>query len=221
MLRRLPPKFARIQGEFRDREFSVLDVGCGNHSATATKRVFPRCKYYGIDRESYNNSKSDFAEMEVFYELDLESDPLSSVPEDFFDVILLSHVIEHLTDGVALIGRLVTKLRTGGVIYIEFPSVRSLSFPSMRGTLHFCDDPSHVRLYDVKEICNHLLMADMTVVKAGNLRDPVKILQFPLLVAYHLLRGTLSAGVFWYVLGFSDFVFARKNREPLRGPAGQ
>ena len=62
------------------------------------------------------------------------------------------HVIEHLHNGDKVLEGLLTKLRSGGVIYIEYPGIRSTRLPSMRGSLNFSDDPTHVRLYSVPEI---------------------------------------------------------------------
>ena len=91
----IPVKFKRFRREFQGREFTLLDVGCGNHSPSVTKRFFPECRYYGLDRGVYNNDASDLASMETFYEKDLETDDLADLPDGFFDVILFVHVIEH------------------------------------------------------------------------------------------------------------------------------
>jgi len=211
MFKKMAPKFKLFYEEFKNKEFSLLDIGCGNHSASIAKALFKNCRYYGVDRENYNNSDRDFSLMEQFYKVDLEHDSLGVIPDNTFDVIMLSHVIEHLSNGLTVIAKLLPKLKQGGIIYIEYPSVRSLNFPSMKGTLNFCDDPTHIRLYDIKEICNLLLENEFRIHKAGNLRDPLKILQFPALVLYHAMRGSLGAGVFWYVVGFADFVYARKK----------
>ena len=48
-------------------------------------------------------------------------------------------------------------LKPDGCIYIEFPSVRSLNLPSMRGALNFCDDKTHLRIYSIQEVANILL----------------------------------------------------------------
>jgi trans-aconitate methyltransferase len=142
---------------FCHRQFVLLDVGCGNHGATKAKRFFPDCEYWGIDRELYETDEKDLSLTYRRFELDLDRDDLSSVPEQAFDVILASHVIEHLQNGIRVISALCGKLKPGGVIYIEFPSTRSLGLPSVPGTLNFCDDPTHIRIYDVKDVANALL----------------------------------------------------------------
>ena len=210
MFRLLAPKLKYLYDEYKDKPFTILDVGCGNHSASIIKSVFKNSKYYGIDKEIYNNSDDDLRLMEQFYIIDLEDGSFDDIPDNFFDVIMLAHIVEHLSNGISVIEKLIPKLKVGGMIYIEFPSVKSLKFPSMKGTLHFCDDPTHIKLYDIKEISNLLLSNGFKIIKAGNLRDLVRIILFPAILIYHIVRGRVGAGTFWYVIGFSDFVFARK-----------
>lgn len=207
----MPVKFKRFYATHRNLRFKLLDIGCGNHSATSTKRYFPNCRYYGLDKGNYNNDDADFAAMEKFYQIDLESGDLDGLPDGFFDVIICSHVIEHLRNGIEVIGKLESKLAHGGKIYIEFPSMLSLRLPSMTGTLHFCDDPTHVRLYSVLDVCNALLDGGLRIVSAGRRRDAVMTLLFPLFFLGGIWRyGRLTSFGLWDVLGFADFVYAER-----------
>ncbi len=209
----LSPKFLPLR-RFGDGEFRLLDVGCGNHSASKTKTLFKNCLYYGLDRDNYNNTTEDYNLMEEFYRVDLESGSLAGVPNGFFDAIIMSHVIEHLHDGLAAILMLSSKLKPGGIIYVEFPSVRSLGLPSMPGTLHFCDDTTHIRLYDVKEVVNTLLTKGLKIVKAGTRRNVMRIAITPFAFVYlKYVRRRPYATAFWDILGFASFVFAQKNTE--------
>ena len=91
--------------------------------------------------------------MKEFHDLDLAEDlqKLDSFPDGFFDVAILSHVIEHLPNGTDVLSRVADKVKAGGRLYVEFPSVRSLKLPSFSaGVLHFCDDPTHVRRYEIQ-----------------------------------------------------------------------
>ena len=60
--------------------------------------------------------------------------------DNHYDLIILSHVIEHINNGLDVVERLSKKLKFGGHIYIEYPSLKSLQLPSAQGSLHFCDD---------------------------------------------------------------------------------
>jgi SAM-dependent methyltransferase len=207
----MPVKFKRFYATHRHREFRLLDIGCGNHSATSAKRYFPNCIYYGLDKGSYNNDDRDFAVMERFFEVDLETSGLECLPADFFDVIICSHVIEHLRNGVDVIRTLRSKLAHGGKIYIEFPSVASLNLPSMRGTLHFCDDPTHVKLYSLLEVCNVLLDGGLRIIAAGRRRDALMTLLFPFVFLAGIWRyGKVTSFGLWDPLGFAEFVYAER-----------
>lgn len=213
----MPVKFKRFHGEYHGREFRLLDVGCGNHSASTALRYFPKCRYHGIDRSrEYNNDPEDFARMEAFYELDLSKGDLSPVPDGHFDVILLAHVIEHVRNGLELLKALAGKLKPGGKIYVEWPGPRSLTLPSAVGTLNFCDDDTHVRVYDLKEVANALLDEGFRVLKAGTRRDPWKLAMFPAGLAHNAVRRLLGRplstdGGMWDGLGFAEFIYAEKR----------
>jgi SAM-dependent methyltransferase len=213
----MQPRFRRFYREYHNQEFRILDVGCGNHSARFAKRYFPKCQYFGVDREIYNNDEEDMKLMERLYLLDLDVSNFDELPDDYFDVILMSHVIEHARRGITALQTLACKkLKTGGVIYVEFPSVRSLAFPSMPGTLHFCDDVTHVRLYDTKEIANALLSSNCRIIKAATRRWVDRVLLLPLTVLAKMWQGKPTASCYWDLLGFADFVYARKIKPPTQ-----
>lgn len=214
----MPTRFKRFYNEYKDKSFKILDVGCGNHSPSITKKWFKNCEYYGVDKDIYNNDDSDLNLMREFYRIDLSGDirQLNKIPDDFFDIVIFNHVIEHLPNGLEVLSELTEKIKNRGKIYIEFPSIRSLSLPSMNGTLNFCDDSSHVRLYSLQEVANILLSNNFKVIKGGTRRDYARIFLSPLVVLYFFLknRKILSCG-FWDIIGFADYIFAEKKPDSL------
>lgn len=208
-----PVKYKPFYGKFRDKKFTMLDVGCGNHSATHAKQWFSQCIYHGIDNTESNFNSSDLEALDTFHPIDLSTEKITTIPDNFFHVIIVSHVIEHLPNGISLIDDLSAKLISGGVIYIEFPAVKTLAFPSAkRGTLHFCDDESHRRLYDLKEIANVLLANNFKIHKAGTRHDPCGILFLPLILLIKLLkRESLTGYGLWDLFGFAQYVYAEKR----------
>jgi len=206
----IPYKFLDIRRRYGSRPFALLDIGCGNHSATLAKAWFPACTYTGVDRErDYNNDAEDLAAMDAFYEIDLTTLDFGRVPDGAFDVILMAHVIEHLRNGDDVVRALAPKLRTGGMIYLEFPGPRSLTLPSMRDTLNFHDDPTHVRMFTAAEVAALVQSMGFRVLRAGVRRDPRGILFLPL-HAWKAKRahGHVPGGVFWDLLGFAEVVVA-------------
>lgn len=206
-----PFHLTRFSAADAARPLNYLDVGCGNHMPQVTKKRFPAWNYYGLDRADYNVDAADKAVMAGYYRVDLATGTLDSLPDAFFDIIVMSHVLEHLHNGLDVLDGLARKLKPGGRIYLEFPSERSLALPSMKGSLNFCDDPTHVRVYDVREIANLLLERGFRILKAGRRQYWTRIWLFPIIVPLKLLtRGRFEAGDFWDIAGFADYVFARK-----------
>lgn len=192
----------------------ILDVGCGNHAAAATKRYYPQCLYYGLDKSAdYHNDEEDFKQMEKFYKIDLTKlEELKIIPDQFFDCIIMSHIIEHLEEGDKIILSLLKKLKRGGIIYIEFPSPHSVSLPSMRGTLNFYDDPSHVRIYNINELSLLMNNSGCSVFKNEIRRSWKRIILLPFNFTNALFRGNALGGVFWDITGFASYILASKSR---------
>ncbi|MFM2139433.1 MAG: hypothetical protein RJA57_1740 [Bacteroidota bacterium] len=208
-------KMRFLRRSFGNRPFKLLDVGTGNHSASRTCAVFPRCEYYGLDLDrNYNNDERDFALMKDFYQLDLTQLDYSRIPDAYFDGIWMSHVIEHLPNGDQVLTRLVPKLKPGGHFYIEYPGRNSLRLPSMRGSLNFHDDPTHVRLYSVPELRALFEASGCEVLSCGTRRNPFYIIATPVRALHSLLtRGHVVGNVFWDILGFAEYLWVRKRTD--------
>ena len=149
--------------------------------------------------------------MAKYYSLDLSNDNLESIPNNYYDIVIMSHIIEHLHNGLKIVEFLIQKIKSGGKIYIEFPSERSLSLPSMSGSLNFCDDPTHVRIYKIADLANLLLENNFRIIRAGTRRDKVMILTFPFRLLLKFVIGRkIGGGDFWDVTGFASYVYAKK-----------
>ena len=136
----------------------LLDVGAGPGGLIYWKQyIYDRSdiKFFAVDLH-----KGELFEMYDDYQIcDLEKEELKW-PDNFFDAAFLSHVIEHLSDPSNLLANLNRKLkRDFALIYVEFPSYHSTIIPSfdflkndklndsMRTTINFYDDGTHVTLY--------------------------------------------------------------------------
>ena len=192
----------------------ILDIGCGGNSPLLTKKVFPYSKYTGIDRDfSYHNNKLSLELIDERIEYDLNKNILDlsdKIGNTKFDIIIFNHTIEHTFHGLDILDIVSKNLNPKGCIYIEFPSVRSLNLPSMRGTLNFCDDPTHCRIYSVREIANLLLLNGLSIIKGGRRFNLIAIILIPLRLFLCIIFRKSPAGAFWDLFGFADFVFAAK-----------
>ena len=80
------------------------------------------------------------------------ADATIDLPDDCCDLVVASHVLEHVADGVALAAELMRIVKPGGHLWIETPSelgclAASSDDPEDHQFLSFWDDPTHVRPY--------------------------------------------------------------------------
>lgn len=197
----------------RSEQVRILDIGCGFGSPSMFKRFCPGCEYHGLDRSEEWLLPQDKAQMQRFYTADLEKDTLEAVPGEFFDAIVISHVIEHLSNAENCLPQLARKLKHGGVIYIEWPGIGSLQVPHAKtGFMHFHDDPTHVRLYSVGEVSNIVLRSGCKIIRAGTRRDPLRFMLSPVLALRALiLKRDMWSGRLWDFFGIAEFVVARRT----------
>lgn len=212
-VKRQNPKFAYLHKRFGSKPFTLLDIGAGNQSATKTLRLFPQCSYHGLDlSRDYNNQESDFSLMTAFYELDLTLLQFNVIPDDHFDSILIVHVIEHLFNGDEVLKALLPKLKKGGTLYVEYPGERSTRLPSMRGTLNYHDDTTHVRVYSIPELRALFEKENCTVLSSGFRRSWFYVMATPFRIPLRWIRGKAVTGnIFWDLLGFAEYLVVRKN----------
>jgi len=194
------------------KKLHILDIGAGSHSASITKKWLPDCHYSGVDiSRDYNNDEDDFKAMDEFYLMDLTKLDFSVIPESKFDLIVMSHVIEHLHNGDKVIAGLLSKLKKDGIIYLEFPSERSVGFPSKQETLNFYDDPTHCRIFTVKEVSDVLKQNGLAILSSGTRRQIINIVLMPLKIVYQTItKGYVRGGVYWDYYGFAEYVCARR-----------
>jgi SAM-dependent methyltransferase len=201
----------------RDRDgvgqVRILDIGSGTDSVRHFRDALPECEYWGVDRDFGGSLSGDLRERTHLIVADLEQDgALCSVPPAYFDVIVFSHVLEHISDYQRLLREASSKVRTGGTLYLEFPSVASLHFPTRAGTLNFRDDPTHKSPPDVSEVRDLLIQLGFRVVLARKRRSAKWILLSPARVVFEALRGNPVPGpALWDLLGFAEQLVAVKS----------
>lgn len=204
-----PVRFDLI-GKYLRPGTKILDVGCGNLAPYSTFDYYPQVIFSGIDWNDIAGRK----DMEFFYQGDLENNPLREIPTNHYDIINLSHIIEHISNGDFLIQTLISKLKPGGIIYIETPSEKSLHLPSMYGTLNFWDDSTHKKVYTLAELEKAVTQQNCQVISSQVRHNAKRILLMPLYIISTLIRdGRINATTVWDITGFAHYVIAQKNTE--------
>lgn len=191
----------------------ILDVGCGNSSASKFKDFFPEMQYWGIDRVNYNNREEDFSAMYRFVQADLENDSLLQIPDDYFDLVIMTHVVEHLRNYKGVLLKICDKVKTGGYLYIETPSEASVNFPSRLGILNFFDDPTHIIPVPLDEIKKIIESKSMEIMCNGQRKSPRELLFFPLVILTDLVHyKTVRGGSLWNLYGFATYALSKKHQ---------
>jgi SAM-dependent methyltransferase len=100
----------------------VLDIGCGcGDTARLIKARVPGISIEGI---THNPIEAKAAErvLDRVYVFDIEADIPLTLPKNF-DVLLFSHVLEHMRDPPRVVKRFASHLVQGGTIVIAVPNV--------------------------------------------------------------------------------------------------
>lgn len=212
-----PPKFDILRKFIYKKDVKILDVGCGNHSSSVTKYYLPKCKYYGIDKiRNYGNEFEDYKLMEKFWQVNLDQSDLKEIPNNFFDIIIFSHVIEHLYFGLEVISRLTKKLTSNGIFYIETPSPHTKYLPALIKKLivfNFYDDKTHIKIYNKNDIKKILAKEGFMIKRARIYLKLKKIIFSPFLLLASLIKGKIEEfnSILWILSGWSTIVLAIKN----------
>ena len=213
-----PPFRMRIIRRYAGRgPLRILDVGCASSSPQLTRASFPGCTYTAIDIAEPNAETR--AVIDSFHQMDISRLDFEVIADGSIDVLILSHVLEHVSNGLDVLSALLPKLRPGGVAYVEYPAIKSLGLPSAYNTLQFCDDPTHVQLYSLVDVGNRMLNGGLRVLDGGTRRDWPRIILAPLSIPSQisslLKRGKLNAKGLWDISGFAEYAVGVRPRESV------
>jgi 2-polyprenyl-3-methyl-5-hydroxy-6-metoxy-1,4-benzoquinol methylase len=153
--RRYHQRQAGICRSFLPPDGRILEIGC----ATGDVLVGLRDDYpvvHGVDLSDAACEVARRRGLEVFcgtleeYETDQQ-----------YDVVFMSHIIEHVIDPVATVAAVERLLAPGGVLYIETPNVGSLDarvWKQRWGLIHY---PRHLYLFDRDTISSLLTSSSL------------------------------------------------------------
>lgn len=206
-----PSRLKFLNKYFKSKSFfgklKVLDVGCGSRSSHLTRRWLNVETYHGIDKMKWNDDSYSYECIDKLFAIDLENQSLDSIDDDYYDVVIVSHVIEHISNGTQVLESLISKLAKNGVIYVESPSYKTLNYVSAIGFLNFYDDATHKKVYYDSEIVPLFQAKGLKVIKAGFRNDWMRIFLFSLpaillnLVYWLPVKRRLCSWGLWDLLG--------------------
>lgn len=205
------PRYAWLPSAFFQHPVRILDAGVGPKDAINARRLFATCWFEGINIADLPSGSPERRAFDRYHLVDLDQTDLRFVPDGGFDYVVCSHTIEHLDDGIALVARLCTKVRPGGGLYLEWPSVESQTFPLRGFGLNFFDDCAHKRSFPLEAVASVVRENGLEIGYAGRRRRIARMVLAPLLVAYRGLRTRrLTLFDLWDITGFCYVVQAMK-----------
>lgn len=156
---RFHPRFRSFK-IFPRKNAHVLDIGSGSGGLFFWKeyrepvRTDLKMTALDLQKGEHFNRYDNY----VLFNLDNGDIPL---PDDSYDFIFLSHLIEHVSNWKSLVENCARLLKSNGTIYIETPSKHTVDLPSkefyiQKGylctTINFRDDFTHVETVDLDEV---------------------------------------------------------------------
>jgi len=115
---------------------NILEVGCGNGWALSYRSSNISC--YAVDNGTTFQADLESRGVE-YHSLNISSSTLP-FSQDYFDLIMLNHVIEHITAYDHMMSELTRVLKPSGHLYIRTPDIKRVG-------MTFFDDYTHVKPY--------------------------------------------------------------------------
>jgi 2-polyprenyl-3-methyl-5-hydroxy-6-metoxy-1,4-benzoquinol methylase len=136
----------------------LLDIGCGNGTYLALmKRLGWEVAGIEIDPEAAKIASSNFG---IYVHVgDIATAPFDS---ESFDVITMSHVIEHVPDPVRFLGEAIQLLKPSGKVIIVTPNLQSLGARFFGTDWYYWDPPRHLVLFTPRSLALCLKKAGLS-----------------------------------------------------------
>jgi SAM-dependent methyltransferase len=196
---------------------NVLDLGCfGFRQVNIAENLgLHSLNHFGVD---FGDCPAQLPKNFVYRKADLSKEKIP-FEDDKFDLVVASHIIEHLKDPVDFVAECVRVCRPGGFMYFEAPSERSLLLPGMPFqydkffSLSYYDDPTHIsRPWTPQAFYRITKYYSCEPLKVGYCISWKQRLLFPLTFVYALLtkNARLLESCCWGTFGWASYLIARK-----------
>lgn len=190
------PKFRSTHSVMPNPKY-ILNIGIANNSYLECKTVYPASIYHGLDFQSID---FELNRDDEFLLRDLENESaLDGIPP-MYDLIIANHVLEHLANGRYVFVKLLGLLKPNGVLYAEFPSIRTAYKRKFGQLYHFHDDPTHKTFYLLEELANDTMRAGCKIISCGPVNQP------PLKYLFSFFRAFYNLIVLFSWSGFIRFL---------------
>lgn len=206
LVRYIKPKFL-YPFQTKPNPNFILDIGIANNSYQEFKKIYPNSVYHGID---CLESNIEFGKGDKFLLKNLESANALDDLLPIYDMIVINHVLEHLSNGKEVFTRLCCLLAPGGVLYAEFPSIRTAQKIKTRTSYHFHDDPTHRSFYVIEELANLAIFSGCEIISCGPISTKLKNYLSPFRAAIAFLKAVAHGPFLLHYQKKIDHIFIRR-----------
>jgi len=137
----------QINGEFSmpgEAAKTYLDFGCGSgHSLSDIRLQHQNWDIYGLDNNETACTRARELGVKIFCGDILKME----LPDNFFDIVNMSHIIEHLSDPLAVMLKINKLLKKGGTVVISTPNFDSLAAKIFGKFWYALDTPRHLFIF--------------------------------------------------------------------------
>jgi SAM-dependent methyltransferase len=175
----------------------ILDVGCGvGSNGRLVHQFFPLAHVTGVtcSHAEYQEASKHLGSC---IHADLERDNLNF--QHRYDVLLFSHVLEHLIDPISVLKKLLPSLRKNGKVIILLPNIANFRTRWMlaRGKFEYTKggvmDETHLRFYTFYTACRYLVDPLPQLEKVSlTVRGSIPLGPFRHYLLHHRLRKVLD-----------------------------
>lgn len=140
---------------------TLCDEGCGGGQAMS---AFKQAGYAVVGIEPDPAARAVAAKAGEVLEGTAEAIP-DDLAEREFDVVLLSHVLEHCIDPVAALANVKRLLKPGGTAILEVPNNAALGFAMYGPVWFFADVPRHLQFFTEASLRQALMRSGLRVTR--------------------------------------------------------
>jgi len=209
-------KIIRYLKRLDNKRLKILDVGCSK--GFIGKQLCNNYDFYGIDAsiEDAKIAKKYYKDLKI---ADLDGKK-PKYEKDFFDVIIMADVIEHLKDPLSTILYFKKSLKKDGIIICSVPNIANIyiRLKILFGNFDYEEkgilDKTHLKFFTHKSIKNLIKKANLTIFKEDITPIPLPIIN-PIFSDGNLLsilhKINFLMAIVWKTMFSFQFIFFCKK----------
>lgn len=140
---------------------SVLDIGCGNGDFLATLAGNGR-RLVGVEPDPNACKVATAKGLEVL--AGTAEDLPETLVGQHFDLVTITHVLEHCRDPLRALGNIRSLLGSNGVLYCEVPNCGSIYFQTYSAISEMLDVPRHLHFFTKPALMKLCAAAGLSVI---------------------------------------------------------